>query len=155
LGTIAVGVREGDEDEKEVVDGNSLEGRLQLALERCMRKPWACVHKVHKTSRARVWARVQVRVARGDRQAPNGTSTGAASKRATTTATAGKGRVVVCVGASSGRSAARAVGEKENTPERINVNHVKENDGEKVMLPSVAVKCGRAHKADAAIVLKA
>jgi len=98
-----------------------------------------------------------VRVARGDRQAPNGTSTGAASKRATTTATAGKleGRVVICVGTSSGRSAVRAVGEKENMPERIHVNHMREEDGEKVMLPSVVVKCGRAHKADAAIVLKA
>ncbi len=75
-----------------------------------------------------------------------GTAAGAASNRATTVTatTAGKGRVVarVGVGASSGKSAARTVGEKENTPERI---HVKEEEPETVPLPSgaVAAKGGR------------
>jgi hypothetical protein len=57
--------------------------------------------------------------------------------------------------ASSGKSAARTVGEKENTPERI---HVKEEEDEKLQLPSgaVAAKGGRARKgATAAAVPKA
>ena len=93
-----------------------------------------------------------LRVARGGKR----TTTGAASNRATTaTATAGKGRVVARVGAgaSSGKGAARTVGEKENTPERI---HVKEEDDEKLQLPSgvVATKGGRARKGAAAAVPK-
>ena len=93
-----------------------------------------------------------LRVARGGKR----TTTGAASNRATTaTATAGKGRVVARVGAgaSSGKGAARTVGEKENTPERI---HVKEEDDEKLRLPSgaVATKGGRARKGAAAAVPK-
>jgi hypothetical protein len=92
-----------------------------------------------------------LRVVRGGRRTPNGTSTGAASNR---TAAASKGRLVVGVGVSSGKTAARAVGEKENTPESV---HVKEEDDEKVALPlqSAAVKGGRARKATAAAVPKA
>jgi hypothetical protein len=91
-----------------------------------------------------------LRVARGGRRTPNGTSTGAASNR---TAAAGKGRAVVGVGASSGKTAAREVGEKENTPERV---HVKEEDDEVALpLQSTAVKGGRARKATAAAVPKA
>jgi hypothetical protein len=95
-----------------------------------------------------------LRVARGGRRTPNGTSTGAAgatSNRVVAVATTGKGRMIVGAGASLGKSAARAVGEKENTPERV---HVKEED-EKVPLPSVAVKSGRARKVVAATVSKA
>ena len=96
-----------------------------------------------------------LRVGRGGKRTPTGNvgtttgaAAGAASNRATTaTATAGKGRVVARVGpgASSGKSAARTVGEKENTPERI---HVKEEEDEKLQLPSgaVAAKGGRARK---------
>jgi hypothetical protein len=104
-----------------------------------------------------------LRVARGGKRTPTanvGTTTGAASNRATTTTAtvAGKGRVVARVGAgaSSGKNAARTVGEKENTPERI---HVKEEEDEKLQLPSgavVAAKGGRARKgATAAAVPKA
>jgi hypothetical protein len=61
--------------------------------------------------------------------------------------------MIVGAGASLGKSAARAVGEKENTPERV---HVKEEEDEKAPLPSVvAVKGGRARKAVAAAVPKA
>jgi hypothetical protein len=98
-----------------------------------------------------------LRVARGGKRTPTGnvgTTTGAASNRATTaTATvAGKGRAVARVGAasSSKKSAARTVGEKENTPERI---HVKEEEDGKLPLPSgavVATKGGRARKGAAA-----
>ena len=96
-----------------------------------------------------------LRVARGGKRAPTanvgsttGAAAGAASNRATTaTATTGKGRAVTRVGAgaSSVKSAARTVGEKENTPERI---HVKEDEDEKLPLPSgaVAAKGGRARK---------
>jgi hypothetical protein len=51
----------------------------------------------------------------------------------------------VGAGASSGKSAARTVGEKENTPERI---HVKEEEDEKLQLPpgAVVAKGGRARK---------
>jgi hypothetical protein len=95
-----------------------------------------------------------LRVARGGKRTPTanvGTTTGAASNRATTaTATvAGKGRAVARVGAgaSSGKSAARTVGEKENTPE---LSHVKEEEDEKLQLPPsgtvVAAKSGRARK---------
>jgi hypothetical protein len=96
-----------------------------------------------------------LRVARGGKRTPTanvgtntGAAAGAASNRATTaTATTGKGRAVARAGAgaSSGKSAARTVGEKENTPERI---HVKEEDDEKSQLPSgtVAAKGGRARK---------
>jgi hypothetical protein len=96
-----------------------------------------------------------LRAARGGRRAPNGTTTGAAgatSNRVVAVATTGKGRMIVGAGASLGKSAARAVGEKENTPERV---HVKEEDDEKAPLPSVAVKSGRARKAAAATVSKA
>jgi len=87
-----------------------------------------------------------LRVGRGGKRTPTanvGTTTGAASNRATT-ATAGKGRALarVGVGASSGKSTARTV-EKENTPERI---QVKEEEDEKVSLPSGAAKAGRARK---------
>jgi hypothetical protein len=66
---------------------------------------------------------------------------------------AGKGRVAARVGAgaSSGKSAARTVGEKENTPERI---HVKEEEDEKLQLPTgavVAAKGGRARKGAGAV----
>jgi hypothetical protein len=60
--------------------------------------------------------------------------------------------MIVGTGASLGKSAARAAGEKENTPERV---HVKEEEGEKVPLPLVTVKAGRARKAAAAAVPKA
>ena len=104
-----------------------------------------------------------LRVARGGKRTPTanvGATTGAASNRATTaTATSGKGRAVARVGAgaSSGKSAARTVGEKENTPER---SHVKEEEDEKLQLPPsgavVAAKGGRARKgATAAAVSKA
>lgn len=108
-----------------------------------------------------------LRVARGGKRTPTtnvgtttGAAAGAASNRATTTTAtvAGKGRVVARVGAgaSSGKNAARTVGEKENTPERI---HVKEEEDEKLQLPSgavVAAKGGRARKgATAAAVPKA
>lgn len=51
------------------------------------------------------------------------------------------------------KGAARIVGEKENTPERI---HVKEEDDEKLQLPlgAVATKGGRARKGAAAAVPK-
>jgi len=99
-----------------------------------------------------------LRVARGGRRTPNGTSTGAAGATSNRTTTiAGKGRSIVgagalLVGASSGKSAARGVGEKENTPERV---HVKEEDDEKVPvpLPLAATKVGRARKAAAAAVV--
>jgi ribonuclease E len=95
-----------------------------------------------------------LRVARGGKRTPTanvgtttGAAAGAASNRATAATATGKGRVVgrVGAGASSGKSAARAVGEKENTPERI---HVKEEEDEKLQLPSGAVvaKGGRARK---------
>jgi hypothetical protein len=60
----------------------------------------------------------------------------------------------VGAGASSGKSAAQTVGEKENTPERI---HVKEEEDEKLQLPSgaVATKGGRGRKGAAAAVPKA
>jgi hypothetical protein len=109
-----------------------------------------------------------LRVARGGKRTPTanvgttaGAAAGAASNRATTaTATvAGKGRVVgrAGAGASPGKKAARTVGEKENTPERI---RVKEEEDEKVPLPSgaVAAKGGRGRKgatAAAAAVSKA
>jgi hypothetical protein len=96
-----------------------------------------------------------LRVARGGRRTPNGTSNGAAgatSNRVVAVATTGKGRMIVGAGASLGKSAARAVGEKENMPERV---HVKEEEDEKAPLPSVAVKSGRARKAAAATVSKA
>ena len=88
-----------------------------------------------------------LRVARGGRRTPNGTSTGAAgatSNRVVAVATTGKGRMIVGTGASLGKSAARAVGEKENTPERV---HVKEEEDEKAPLPLVTVKGARARKA--------
>jgi hypothetical protein len=85
-----------------------------------------------------------LRVARG-RRPPTGT--GAASNRAP----AGKGRAVVIP--SSGKGAARAaVGEKENTPERI---HVKEEEDDKVGLPPVATKGVRARKGGAGVAPKA
>ena len=104
-----------------------------------------------------------LRVARGGKRTPTanvvgtttGAAAGAASNRATTTtttATTGKGRAVgrVGAGASSKKSAARTVGEKENTPERI---HVKEEEDEKVPLPSgaVAAKGARGRKGAAAV----
>ena len=101
-----------------------------------------------------------LRVARGGKRTPTanvgtttGAAAGAASNRATTaTATAGKGRAVARVGAgtSSGKGAVRPVGEKENTPERI---HVKEEEDEKLQLPSgaVAAKGGHARKGVAAV----
>ena len=97
-----------------------------------------------------------LRVARGGKRTPtaNGAAAGAASNRATTAtaATTGKGRVVgrVGAGASSGKGAARTVGEKENTPEQI---HVKDEEDEKVPLPSgaVAAKGGRGRKGAAAV----
>ena len=88
-----------------------------------------------------------LRVARGGRRTPNGTTTGAAgatSNRVVAVATTGKGRMIVGTGASLGKSAARAVGEKENTPERV---HVKEEEDEKAPLPLVTVKGARARKA--------
>lgn len=88
-----------------------------------------------------------LRVARGGRRTPNGTSTGAAGatlNRVMAVATTGKGRMIVGTGASLGKSAARAVGEKENTPERV---HVKEEEDEKAPLPLVTVKGARARKA--------
>jgi hypothetical protein len=53
-----------------------------------------------------------------------------------------------------GKSPARTVGEKENTPERV---QVKEEDDEKVPLPlpSAAVKGGRARKTAATAAPKA
>ena len=98
-----------------------------------------------------------LRVARGGKRTPTanvGTTTGAASNRAmTATATAGKGRRAGAA-ASSGKNAARTVGEKENTPEQI---HVKEEEDEKLQLPSgaVATKSGRARKGAAVAVPKA
>ena len=102
-----------------------------------------------------------LRIARGGKRTPTAnvgtTATGAASNRATTTTatTASKGRVVgrgrVGAGAaSSGKSAAQTVGEKENTPES---SHVKEEEDEKLQLPSVAVatKSGRARKGATAV----
>jgi hypothetical protein len=69
-------------------------------------------------------------------------------------ATVVKGRAVVGASVPSGKSAARTVGEKENTPERV---QVKEEDDEKVPLPlpSAAAKGSRARKVAATAAPKA
>ena len=62
-----------------------------------------------------------LRVSLVGRRIPNGTRTGAASNRVMAMATIGKGTYSRWRLARPGKGAARVVGEKENTPERVRV----------------------------------